>query len=255
MPGPDLQPVRVGLEALERAIECAGRGFHRARDVGRLLQQVRPADVAHEHEITRHDADRLVCGGPVGDQKGKMFRRVAGRVHGIDLDVAHAERVAVAQQHGAGLGGEGVFPVRIPLVRQVQRGARMCGERARARDEVGVDMRLGDEGDAHAFGGRGVDILCDVAVGVDDDRNACLPAADEVARLGKLRIKEPTNDHANLLQGCGAKVSYITIREYGESRRRRNPAPLRTAAARAILRGTWSDERSFARRRQRPAGR
>ena len=59
MARPDLQVIGERRGALQRGEELARAGLHRAGHVRRLLEQVRPAHITHEEEVTRHHRDRL----------------------------------------------------------------------------------------------------------------------------------------------------------------------------------------------------
>ncbi len=68
-----------------------------------------------------------------------------------------------------------VLPIRAALGRQQQCRARLLRELARARDEIGVDVRFGDVGDRELFVCGGGDVSVDVAVRIDDDCESSFP--------------------------------------------------------------------------------
>jgi hypothetical protein len=61
------------------------------------------------------------------------------------------QRVAIIDQHHIGIVGVGVFPVGVTHVAQVDGGAGGGSQFAAAADKVGVNVRLGDVGDAQPF--------------------------------------------------------------------------------------------------------
>jgi hypothetical protein len=68
--GPNLQKVGKAQKRLGRFIEPRGRGFAVANDAGCGFEKIRPSEIANEHEITGHDADRLGCSrAAVGDDE------------------------------------------------------------------------------------------------------------------------------------------------------------------------------------------
>jgi hypothetical protein len=91
-------------------------------------------------------------------------------VHGAEPDVAEADLVAVPERGAV----EAVLPVGVPLVRQVEAGAGARGELARAGLVVGVDVGLGDGGDAQAVPGG-------EAMKVSTSRRASTTTASPVA--------------------------------------------------------------------------
>src|SRR5690625_4968398 len=100
-----------------------------------------------------------------------MLGRLPRRVEGAEFDVAHAERVALAEEDDVivirlrPLG----LPVRISLIRNVNRRAVARGELTHAGEKVGVDVRLGYRRDAEPLSLGQLHVLIDVAQGVDDE--------------------------------------------------------------------------------------
>ena len=82
MAGPDLQVVGQLPEALEGGEEVAGRALHGAGHLHGALQQVGPPHIAHEQEVSREHAHRLIGAGGIGHQKGEVLRRVPRGVQG-----------------------------------------------------------------------------------------------------------------------------------------------------------------------------
>src|SRR5690606_40766127 len=88
---PDLEPIGLALERLQRPEQTPGAGLRRALHPGRLLEEVRAPDVADEDEVAGQRRDRTVRDGAVRDQEHQVLRRVAGRVDRLDPDVADVE--------------------------------------------------------------------------------------------------------------------------------------------------------------------
>ncbi len=195
MAGPDLEIVGLGLEALDAPEQRPRRRFHRALDPRGALEQVGPSHVAHEDEVAGDRSDRLGRRGAVGDEEGEVLRRVPRRMQRLDPHATHVERVPVAERNGAVARGEVVAPVVAALVGEVER--RLCpgGELAAPGDEVGVNVGLGDVGDAEVERGGEGEILLDVAGGVDHERLPRLGTADEVSGLGELRVPDAVQQH------------------------------------------------------------
>ena len=193
MARPDLQPVLVLRKRLQALPQRPRPHLHRPLDVGGAFEQVGTADVADEHEVAGDGGNRQVGGGAVGDQERQVLGRVAGRVQHVDADVANLQVIAVVQE--AAFRREGVLPVGIAFVGEIQRAAGLVRELARARHVVGVDVGFGDVRDPQAFVRGGLDVLVDVAVGVDDNGLAVGLAADQVAGLRNRRFEEALDEH------------------------------------------------------------
>ena len=179
---------------------------HGTRDVGRALEQIWAAYVTHEHEVAGENSHRFRGGGPVRDEKGEVLGGVPGRVHHADRDAADAELGPVAEQLRARGGGVTVAPILAALVRQEQPRARPVGQLPRAGHEIGVDVGLGDVGDAEPLGLRAAQIRLEMAVGIYDQRLARGLAADEIAGLRELVVVEASEEHA-----CLASVSSMMM--------------------------------------------
>jgi hypothetical protein len=163
--------------------------------VDRALQQVRPPHRADEDEVAGKDAHRPVRRGGVGDHEAQVLGGVTRRVHHLHAHVADREGVAVAQQGGAVLRRVRVLPLRAALAAEQQPRAGSRGQLARARDEVGVDVRLGDVRHAQPLALRGLHVLCDVAAGIDDERLARGRAPHQVAGLRQRIVVEALQEH------------------------------------------------------------
>src|SRR5699024_6968841 len=131
-------------------------------------------------------------------------------VDGLHGDVAEGDLVAVVQAGGVEL----VLPVGAALAGDVSLRPGGRGQFACAGEVVGVDVGLGDGGDGHVVRGRQVEVLADVAPGVDDERLALGLAADEVSGLGQVFVIDPFEKHRVLL-GTGAGLSSVTVRWIG----------------------------------------
>ena len=198
VPRPDLHVIVERQEPLERRVQRAGRGVHDARVARGLLQQIRPPQVAHEHEVAARDPDRRVRSRPVvEDQEGEVFGRVTRGMQGLDLDVADGERIAVPEEPmivGAVLHPL-VFPVRVALVRQIELRPARFGHLPRARQEVGVDVRLRGGGDPEVVLLRDLQVAVDVPLGVDDDGRARLLTPDQVRVLREPLVCDLSEEH------------------------------------------------------------
>src|SRR5512146_2068564 len=124
-----------------------------------------------------------------------MLWRVSRRVQHVESYSADVADVSIAQKCRACVGAEAIAPVVAALAGKQQPRAGQGGEFARARYEIGVDVRFGDGRDAQAFGSRLCDVLVQVAIGIDDDRLAGRGAADEVARLSEGVVVEACEEH------------------------------------------------------------
>ena len=195
--GEDLDVVGEGqellLEAGEHLLRAEEAGVHAA---GGLVQQVRTAQVAGEHEVAGEQVARGVGEGAVGDQEGQVLGGVARGVHRGHHDVADADLVAVVQAGGLEL----VLPVLPALAGDVDVRAGGRGQLAGAGEVVGVDVGLGDGGDLHAVLRGHVPVDVDVAAGVDHQRLAGALAPDEVAGLGEVLVVDALDQHGILLR-------------------------------------------------------
>jgi hypothetical protein len=108
-------------ESVERVKERACARLHGVGHLGGLLEQVGTSHVAHEHEVAREDAHRTGRRRLVGDHEREVLGRVPGRVQHVEADVADGNHIAVTQQRGAVLRGEGVLPIGTAFGREVQR--------------------------------------------------------------------------------------------------------------------------------------
>ena len=117
------------------------------------------------------------------------------RMHHVEPHVADVNRVAVVHQRRVIRLRKAVLPVRSAVRREQEFRARDFRELATARDVVGVDVRLRDVRDPHLFASGRVDVLRDVAVGVDNDRLAGRFAADQVAGLCQSVVVKTLEEH------------------------------------------------------------
>ena len=118
---------------------------------------------------------------------------MARGVHDLKLEVAQLEDVAVFEAHV----GEFVAPVLAAFVREVQLCPGQPGKLARPGEEVGMDVRLSDFGDAHLVVCGDLQVGIHIALRVDDDGFARLLAADEVAGLGQRFIINMLEKHTD----------------------------------------------------------
>ena len=165
MAGPDLDVVVQLLELIETSEESSCARIHCAFHIRGFFEQVRPAYVAYENEVTGEYSNRIVGGGGISDEKDNVLRGVPGSVHHIDSQVPHHEGVAVVEQLRPRFRGERILPIRVALIRKEQRGARLMCELAGSRNEVGVDVRLCYMRNAKAVIGGRAAVLSSITVG------------------------------------------------------------------------------------------
>jgi hypothetical protein len=113
----------------------------------------------------------------------------------LHRDLTNREAVTLVQEDGAVRLGEGVTPLVAAFIGEVESRLRPRRELTAAGAEVGVDMGLGDVGDAEIERGGEGEVLVDVAGGVDDQRLLRLGTPDEVARLCELGVPHPLEQH------------------------------------------------------------
>ena len=185
MAGIDQDVVGQGEElVLQTAVELLGALKAGVLSPGSLIEQVRAPEISGEDEVSGDHIAGVIAEGAVGDQEHQMLRSVARGVTGLHADVAQGDHVTVFQPGGI----EAVLPVLAPLSGD-ERFGTCCGcELTGAGEVVGVDMGLGDLSDAHAMVRSEIEVLADVAAGVDDHALAGGLATDEVAGLGKVLV-------------------------------------------------------------------
>jgi hypothetical protein len=195
MAGPHLDVVGQREEAVAQAGEEPLGAFEAGVDAaGGLVEQVGPADVADEDEVAGEVEAGLLAGGAVGHQERQVLGGMPRRVDGLEPHVAELDDVAVLQQRAL----EAVLPVRVALVRQVELGARARRELARTGLVIGVDVGLGDGGDAQAVVGGEREVGVGVAARVDHDGLPGRLAADQVAGLGQVLVVDVLEEHVVL---------------------------------------------------------
>ena len=228
-----LDVVGQGEEALAQAGEQllgavdAGVLVVRRVAAGGLVEQVRSAEVTTEHEVAGERVAGLVGERAVGDEEHEVLGRVAGGVHGLELDVAELDGVAVAEP----LALEAIAPVVAALVGEVDGGAGRGGQLAGAGQVVGVDVGLGDLDDGHAVLVGHVEIGPQVAAGVHDDRLAAALAADEVAGVGQVVVIDAFEKHCAASFFLGGTGTSATVKPCGVSGYRSVRAPSRPGSA------------------------
>lgn len=146
---------------------------------GGLVEQIRSPQIADEDEVAgEHEPGLLRCGG-VGQQEGEMFGGMPRSVHHPQHQLADGDGVTVSQAFAL----VAVLPVSSAFTGQMGSGAGGIGQFSGAGEEIGVNVRLGDVGDAHPLGFGQLQVGADVPTGVDDDGVAGGLTADEVARV------------------------------------------------------------------------
>src|SRR5438874_1972972 len=174
----DRDVVGKGEHALAQRLVC------RARELCRLLraQKIDAGDLPDEERSSREQILRIVRAPEVGHQIGDVLRCVSRRRDAADDDLADFDLVSVWMRQ-----------VRIDKTGSV---AGVDGDRteqtegARPGDVVVVDVRLEGVGDEDAESrGRG-EVGLDLAIGIDQERDARVGIGDEVARVSKPRVEE-----------------------------------------------------------------
>ena len=144
-------------------------------------REVRPCRVADEQRVAGEH--QLVV-----DEEGAVLRPVAGRVqhgdaHRADLDdLAVLERLELERRLGERMDGDGQ--------------AVLEREAPVPRDVVGVGVGLEHALDPHAGLAGSRDDRLDLQRRVDDDRDACVGVADQVAGAAEILVHElPKEQH------------------------------------------------------------
>ena len=142
-------------------------------------QQVRPADVPDEQRVARQHEPGFLAPRSIGDEIAGVLRRVSRRRQRLQPDTSRIERLMRRQRR------ETVSNRR--RVKEPMLGASDLGELPRARDEVGVDVRLEDLHDGHAEVGRlqHVEIDAEIRNRIDDECFFRSRAAEQVRRLSE----------------------------------------------------------------------
>jgi len=204
VPGPDLQIVRQGLEAFYAVELLLRSGLCAAGGAGGLLQQIRPAHIAHEEEVPRENPHRLIGARGVSQQQGDVLRRVPRRVQHLDANVADHPVIALGHENDIGLMGEGVLPIGVAHVAEKEHGARSRSQLTPSAHIVGVNVGLCDVGDAQPLLLGGLEVLADVSVRVYDQRLSGLRAADQIGGLRQVVVVEVLQQHIRILSRVDA---------------------------------------------------
>ena len=165
---------------------------HRTCDADGALEQVGPADVAHEDEVARRRTaiGRIRAAAAIGHEEPRCSGVWPGvwtaRISIWPPGNSH-RRAAAGPMWPVGDGH--AYCIGSPSAeRYAHRPA--VGELPRARQEVGMDVRFGHRRDAQALGRRDRQIAVDVTLGIDDERLACLLTPNEIGVLGQSVVVE-----------------------------------------------------------------
>ena len=186
----DLDPVGQRQQhAAQRLPEILGR---------RGTAEVGASDGADEERVAGEDEPRLGGTRVVGHEQADRVGGVAGRVAGLQLDVAEADHVAVGERRvREGHPGRAVH---------VDGGLGGGGEVAVARDVIGVRVRLDHVGDGQALLAGDAEIVVHaVPSRVDHDGAPGLGAADQVGQAARLLVQQLLEDHATSILVCPAQ--------------------------------------------------
>ena len=143
-------------------------------------QEIGPAHVADEERVAGEHGERLGAAlGQVVDEDRDALRRVAGRLHDLELHVAKLDRVAVLHF----LAGE--FRLRPPS--EVDRRPGLVTQLDVAGDEVGVEVREEDVLDRVSAGLGVGQVVVDVALRIDHRGRLRLLVGDHVRGVRQAR--------------------------------------------------------------------
>ena len=119
-----------------------------------------------------------------------MLRRVPGGVSGFKLYLTDREAISVLEQLYVvvSLPAPLVFPLLIPLVREIDPSPHLFGQFPASGEKIRMDMRLRRSYDSQVGLGGNPDIPIDVPFRIDDDRFTRLLTADQIRILSQVRI-------------------------------------------------------------------
>ena len=189
MSGEDLDAVAELDEAAQAVEEALG-------SLLRLDREIRPAGVADEERVAGEDEPRLVAAGAVDHREAAVLGPVTRRVDRAQDDLADLDLRPVVER----LVREG----RLGVAVDADRDAVLEREASVAGDVIGVRVRLedADEPDVATLGLR--QHRLDVVGRVDDDRDAGVLVADEVAGAAQIVVQELLEEHGATLPPASA---------------------------------------------------
>ena len=213
MAGEDLDAVAELDEPAQAVEEAFG-------SLVRLDREVRPARVADEERVAGEDEPRLVAARAVGHREAAVLGAVARRVDRAQDDRADLDLRPVLERL--------VRERRLRLAVDADRDAVLEREPSVTGDVVGVGVRLehADEADAPALRLR--QHRLDEVRRVDDDRDALVLVADEIAGAAQVVVQELREEHGATLPPASAM--YPKAPPAGPPRARPARAPRRAAA-------------------------
>ena len=186
---------------VEVAAELLGGPAERGAEVG-------AADVADEEGVAGEDGVGLVGAlVEVEDEDGDGLDGVAGGFEDLEAEAGEVEGVAVFHGDelvlGFGVGAEADV------------GAAAVAEFEMAGEEVGVEVGEEDVADVHAEFVGVVDVLLDVALGVDHDGGAAGFVGDEIGGVGEAAEVVLLEEHIANFRTDG-EASLLLLDEHGD---------------------------------------
>ena len=143
-------------------------------------QEVGPAHVADEERVAGEHGQRLgVALRKIVDEDRDALRRVARRLHDLELHVAVLDHIAILHLHAR------EFRLRPPA--EMDRRPGLVTQFDVAGDEVGMEMREEDVLDRVPAGFGVGEVLIDVALGIDHRGRLRFVIGDHVRRVRQAR--------------------------------------------------------------------
>jgi len=143
--------------------------------------------VADEQRVSSQEKPRLVAARAIDYRQTYAIWSMARGVNHADADVAEIEHIAIVERpklesrRGAGV--------------QTILGTNGFGQRAPARDVIGVHVRIDDVQDLQAQRTRKGAVRLKVGARVDDRADSAAASAEEIRCAGFVRMQDLTEDH------------------------------------------------------------
>ena len=181
MPGPDLDVVVQGEQAIMQRVEDPRRA------VARLDREIGPRDVADEQRVAGQHRPGIACASGIAQHERGVLGAVAGRMHRLDLQVAHAKPPAVGERLVRVLGpGELV---------DVDRRSGGPGQAAVSGDVVRVVVGLEHVLDPNPVEAAQPQVRVDVPLGIDDRGDARALVADQIGAASEVLVDDLAKQH------------------------------------------------------------
>ncbi|SHW21311.1 Uncharacterised protein [Mycobacteroides abscessus subsp. abscessus] len=173
MRGPDPDVTGQGCQPVQRRVLCP-RQFFGPVGGDQIGARGRPDD----QRTPAEHADLPVA---VEQQEHHVFVGVAGGEHGAQPEPTEVDLVAVVQA--------GVLELAVPSRRREDAGLTLGRELVCAGEEIGVQVRVGGEGDGQPAPGRDLVHGTQIAAHVDDER-APVTEIDEIGGVAQPLVDE-----------------------------------------------------------------